>query len=161
MKFFILAFLLSGALSAAYIDCNSESGNTRIRLDIDEAMGNLRDIRFTRKIAGERWEMVGKRLALSSRNLYLCNPRREWKRYTLCIQEFDLAGGFISVIFRDPASIGWYDDRGEDDIVFNLTSVGGGARGHFRAVLFRSIYPSPEGLRVEHRRIPVLCKKRT
>ena len=103
MKYLIASFLLAGAVSAAYIDCRSESGDTRVRLDID-GRGNLKDIRFTRKIHGERWEMVGREgydHSRRMRTLFLCNLDNLWERYPLCVREFDLNKGFISVIFRD------------------------------------------------------------
>ena len=166
----MLSLFLSGTLSAAYIDCRSESGNTRVRLEVDDRRGDLKDIRFTRKIDGERWEMVGKKEYShygygGIDDFYLCERNGGSRaRYPLCIQEFDLARGFISVMFKRPdrnrsTHDGWKTAKG--DVVFNLTSVEQSRNGRFRAVLFRSIYPSPEGLRVEHRRIPVLCKKRT
>ncbi|MCY4644308.1 MAG: hypothetical protein OXB88_06775 [Bacteriovoracales bacterium] len=182
MKFLILSLFLSGTLSAAYIDCRSESGNTRVRLDIDDHRGDLKDIRFTRKIAGERWEMVGKKmydyggqidddgpnLGFSvNERLYLCERNgRSSFRYPLCIQEFDLAKGFISVIFRD---IDGSSDRNGNklDVVFNLTSVEQSRNGRFRAVLFRSLYPGHgrdygggRKLEIDRRAVTLNCRDR-
>ncbi|MCY4644309.1 MAG: hypothetical protein OXB88_06780 [Bacteriovoracales bacterium] len=169
MKFLMLSLFLSGTLSAAYIDCRSESGNTRVRLDIDDRRGELKDIRFTRKIDGERWEMVGKKDDLpypwpGNKPLFLCDRNRRSASYPLCIEKFDLARGFVSVMFRDHRRRPRQDRNGDTtDVVFNLTSVEESRNGRFEAVLFRSLYPGSrpwENLKIDRRAITLDCRDR-
>ena len=167
MKFVLLlsAFALTSAF-ADYIDCQSETDKTRVRLVTERSWDgdHLQEIRFTKKIEGERWEMVSEK---EYRDIYLCEKGDRYNKYPLCVEEFDLSNNFISVTFQDG------NHRSHryrsSNVVFHLTTSDAmGKRGNtFEATLYRSLtrndnrrtrYASPH--RIVKRAITLLCENK-